>query len=469
MANNARLGMTVQKYICEKYGVSIPPEALAQFISGYDPIYLTGLESVIDQIFRVVGCDPVECLTYTRSEASKELQSPHNFVLLDGRTLSIRTNHTGDKVAPRVVGQCGIDTFNDFFSNIAGHEIEDKQQIKKVVYDHIDKMIPTFLDYLFVSDHTVWLRRDESGIYGFTIFDRNHFIDIVTERELFTFTKDLDEWNESTTLKYKGVSIAEIQIHRNRTFKFRFIMKALQTFLVEAKLTTETLGMTAEKVICDMFRLGCPDSFHSRYSIKLQAELTPVVAQAFTHLPRPVLHTGSEVGLRGSRSKCAYDFLLEGEKTLSLKTNTGKMVCPPEVGQPGAGTCYLYFGHLTESDHIDELVFKQMVLSRISDMLPIYVSHLFDSDFILWIYKKNSEFTYEVFDSGFAASMTWDADEFSFTRPTLDDWNESNTLRYAGIPIGEFQVHRSRSCYKFRFHMENLKRVIKECSSGRGD
>lgn len=458
--NNAVLGMTVQKYICQKYNIEIPSEAVAQFRSNYNEEYTAGLNRILELIFRAIGHIPQVCTTFVPSTKAKETLSPHNFVLTDGNTLSIRTNKSGDKVAPRVVGQCGLSVFNSFFSDIAGYEVKDKNDIKQIVYDNIDKMLPTFLDYLFVSDYTVWLRRDDDGKYDYTIFDRNTCVNIDLEREHFSFTKEGAEWNESTTLKYKGISIAEIQIHKNRTFKFRFIMKALQKFLVEVKHTTETFGMTAEKAICDIFGLEYPDSFRTRCSPKLLEEIIPTLRQAFTELPWAIKHTGSEKGERGKDSKCSYDFVLDGDKTLSLKTNTGKMICPPEVGQPGAETCYLYFGHLTDDDHIDETVFKKMVLSRIADMMPIYVSHLLDSDYLLWVYKKKNSYEYKIFDSDFANGFVWNKDQFSFTKPTLDIWNESNTLKYNGVSIGEFQVHRSRSCYKFRFNMENLERVI---------
>ena len=60
-------------------------------------------------------------------------------------------------------------------------------------------------------------------------------------------------------------------------------------------------------------------------------------------MPPAIAHTGSTKGERGGTSKCSYDFLLEGNLTLSVKSNKGKMVCPPEVGQPGSKTCLLYF------------------------------------------------------------------------------------------------------------------------------
>lgn len=461
--NNALLGMTIQRFICQKYNLPVHPNAEAQFASSYCRGYESGLEALTEAVFQQIGKAPKKCLTFTPSENGKETLSPHNFLLSDGTTLSIRTNRTGDRVAPRVVGQCGLAVFNAFFSELAGFEIKDKEQIKTVVLHHIEKMIPTFWDYLFVSDYTVWVRYDE-GRYSYTVFDRNQFVNIETEHDHFSFTRAGEQWNESTTVKYKGISIAEIQIHKNRTFKFRFIMKALQKFIVEARMTTETFGMTAEKTICDMFGLAYPDNFKGRCSARLQEEITPAVKAAFTRLPAAIKHTGSEKGERGRDSKCPYDFILEGQKTLSLKTNTGKMVCPPEVGQPGAETCYLYFKHLTHATEMTGDVFKEMVLTRIGDMMPIYVEHLLDSDYLLWIYKKKDRYEHKIFPSDFARNMTWNRNAFTFTKPTIGEWNESNTLKYNGVSIGEFQVHKARSCYKFRFNMENFEKVI---TSGR--
>ena len=61
----------------------------------------------------------------------------------------------------------------------------------------------------------------------FTIVDRNNILPIQFNKEKITFSRNLDEWNESNTVKYEGISIAEIQLHNHRTFKFRFIIKNL--------------------------------------------------------------------------------------------------------------------------------------------------------------------------------------------------------------------------------------------------
>ena len=320
-------------------------------------------------------------------------------------------------------------------------------------------MIPIFLDYLFISDYTIWIRYDNSN-YNYEIFNRNQIIDIEIDRDNFTFTREGNGWKESTTLKYKEISIAEIQIHKNRTFKFRFSIKALKKFLTKAKMTTETFGITAEKAICDIFNLEFPSNFISRVDKNLENDIIPIIKSAFKKLPDAIKHTGSDNGRRGNRSKCPYDFILLGEKTMSLKTNTGKMVCPPEVGQPGAETCLFYFKHLTSSVEMTEDVFKKMVLNKIDKMIPIYVEHLLDSDYLLWIYKNKKSYNYKIFKSDFAKNMKWNG-VFSFTKPSIEEWNESNTLKYNGISIGEFQVHKKRSCFKFRFNMENFEKIIK--------
>ena len=52
--------------------------------------------------------------------------------------------------------------------------------------------------------------------------------------KLFTFTKDLKNWNESTTIKYNNISIGEFQIHNNRNnIKFRYILENLYDFIIK--------------------------------------------------------------------------------------------------------------------------------------------------------------------------------------------------------------------------------------------
>lgn len=462
--NNADLGITIQKFICDYFNVEIPTEAQEQFTSSYNEDYISNLniEDIIVSAFDELGVIPKECVTYTSSKNAGERFNPNNFILMNSKSLSIRTSKSGDKIAPRVVGQAGIDTFNYYFNQFSDKKIKNKEEIKTIVYNNIHKMLPIFFDYLFISDFTIWFQYTSDNQLTYTIFDRNQCLDLEFERSNFSFTRDLSNWTESTTLKYKNKSIAEIQIHKNRTFKFRFIMKTVIEFLKTISSNNETFGMTAEKTICDLFNLDFPSHLLHRTSRIIESQIKPTIIEAFKYLPKPIKHTGSESGVRKAESKCPYDFLLKDDLTLSLKTNTGNMVCPPEVGQPSSSTCYLYFQDLCDYDEINEISFKEMVYKNIDKMLHIYATHLFDSDYLLWVFQKRDEFYYNIFNKDYASNFEWNKEKISFTKPNIEEWNESNTVKYDDISIGEFQVHKNRNCFKFRFNLTNLIKIIEK-------
>lgn len=456
---NHLFGFSIQKAICSKNNILPESEYLIHQFNAISDDYKVICESINDSLFSSLGVKPKVCTTLSKDDKGKPI--PYNFILEDNTTLSIRTNINGDKIAPRIVGQAGYSVLNEYFSSIYGSEIVDQGDIKKLIITKIDEVLPVFFDKLFDADHIALINYDGEKAM-LTLLRGDLAVDIDFDKSKFSFTRGLAEWTESSTIKYDGKSIAEVQVHKNRTFKFRFIMKNVIPLLIEKLNTTETLGITAEKAICDKFNLPAPASFLKRYSAKMQSEITPSIDAAFKMLPKAIKHCGSESGARGGASKCSYDFLLEGNKTLSLKTNIGKMVCPPEVGQPGALTCYLYFKQFTSCDHIDGPIYKQMVYEHINEMLPIFLEHMFDSTYLLWLYKEKGKFEYKILDMNYAKNFVWDYSKITFTKPTIDEWNESNTLKYDGISIGEFQVHKNRDCFKFRFNFTNLIKVIEE-------
>ena len=267
--NNAAFGLTAQKLICDLYGLPLAKKASLQFEASYCKELKEFLLPVICNIFSEIGLTPKECRTFGPSRNEKEAFYPHNFILENGLTMSIRTNFKGDKVAPRVVGQCGLNTFNEHFSDLVGEKVDNKEQIKKIINNNIHLMLPTFLDYLFVSDINVWIFVKDNEIQ-YQIIDTSKLSDFVFNKANFSFTKDLNSWAESTTLKYNGISLAEIQIHTKRTFKFRFIMNSLMRLFREQKNNNETLGITAEKTVCDLFIIKYPDNFEKRFSRKIE-------------------------------------------------------------------------------------------------------------------------------------------------------------------------------------------------------
>lgn len=459
--NNADYGITLQKLICEEYNLDVNATAKQHFISNYNNQYEEELRLVAQNIFKQIGLKPVRLLTYTKESINnKQTTSPHNFLLSNGKTLSIKTTKSSNKIAPKTVGQAGYKVLNDYFSEIYENEIQSQEDVRDLVFNHIDKILPTFIDCLFQSDYTVFVNR--TSLPNFEIIKSEEIGQLSFDRKDFSFTRDLKSWVESTTLKYEGTSIAEIQTHRERTFKFRFFTSAIPKWYQRAKENNETFGISAEAAICKYFALEQPASFANRRSRMIMSELEPVIENAFKGLPKAIRHTGSQSGERGAQSKCSYDFVLDGNLTLSLKTNKGKMVCPPEVGQPSGKTCYKYFREFLpqDSEIVTNESFKKMVFEHIAEIVPIYINHLFDSNWLLWIYKEKDKYYYKTINQADIQEYNWEESKFSFTKPNIESWNESNTLKYDGITIGEFQVHNNRSSFKFRFKLDNLLRVL---------
>lgn len=461
--NNADFGLTLQAMICNYYGLDVNAHAREQFYSNYNEDYESELDPIIPSFFERVGCKPIKLLTYTQ-ELTNDVQttSPHNFLLENGKTLSIRTLKNGDKVAPRTVGQAGYAVLNELFGDIYGKPITSQNEVREMIYRHIHEVMPVFIDHLFLSDYTVFINR--RNLHNYRVVNAAEVGNYDFNQDEFSFTKPLETWTESITLKYHGTSIAEIQTHLNRTFKFRFIVSAIPEWFQAVKETTETLGITAEAAICDYFGITKPDSFSSRASIQIERKLMPVVKDAFSIIPPAVRHTGSTSGARGKKSKCPYDFELEGGLHLSVKTNKGKMVCPPDVGQPGVDTCLLYFKDLFPADAttVNNDDFKTMVYDHIELLIPLYVEHLFESEWLFWIYLDGDIYKYRAISKERIRKYAWERDRFTFTKPTVTDWNESNTVKYDGVSLGEFQVHKHRVCFKFRFNMPSLLSIIYE-------
>ena len=139
--NNADFGLSIQKMICEYYCLDVNDRAKAQFDSNYNSSYDSELEPLIPAIFENVKSKPVHLLTYSDEfVGAKQTTSPHNFLLSNGKTLSIRTNKTSDKVAPRTVGQAGFPVLNEYFGDIFGGTIESQYDIKKLVINHIHEI-----------------------------------------------------------------------------------------------------------------------------------------------------------------------------------------------------------------------------------------------------------------------------------------------------------------------------------------
>ena len=457
--NNAAFGMTVQKLICEYFNIEPNEWAKRQFDSNYDEAY-KDVEKLFPSIFKEIGARPEVCVSFEKDSTNNNSINPNNFYLNNGMTLSIKTtkSKTNSKVSPNIVGQAGYEKLNYYFGHLCDNEIEDQWDIKKMIWNNIDDVLPIFIDYLFISDILLWIYI-EDGIYKYRIIYREEKPDFYWDKEKFSFTRpSLSEWTESLTIKYDNYSIAEVQVHKKRNFKFRFLLDKLEKLFSSRETNNETFGISVENAICNIFNLDKPDHLNSRSNQLIESNVKSVIIDAFSKMPHPVEYVGNKTGERGGNSKSPVDFILDENKTLSLKTNIGKKVCPPEIGQPSLETFKNHFAYLiSDIENFNQESFKELVFNNIDDLMNNYLKYLFDCDYLLWIYRNNNEYKYKILSS--TLDFKFDKNKFSFTRD-LENWNESNTVKYCDKTIGEFQIHKNRNSLKFRFDMKNLIELL---------
>jgi hypothetical protein len=451
------LGMSAQLAICEEFGLD--PGRVARRAN---PRLVREVRGLLPALRRAIGSSPSRIETF---ETPHDRASRHvNFVLKDGRTLRVKTSRNERKgmVCPPVVGQPGTEAFDQHFGHLYEGSIT-ASRFKRLVNEGVSEMMPILVDHLFSCDWTAWIFRQADGRLALRVFKRGDIAEQDWDQRRFSFSCPLERWNESCTIKYDGVSIAEAQVHRNRSgYKFRFNLGNLLPLILRRRQATEQLGVSAELATCLEFGLAHPGHLVARADQALVAALRPVIREAFREIGPPSTFTGADPGARGGASKSAHDFVLNGGATVSLKTNLGKRVCPPEVGQPGRETFLVHFGELLDvrKEDFDAQSFKRLCLTRTAEMFRIYLHHLLTSDYLVWIKRApGGLFGHRVLRTARVRGYEWEQEDFTFSQDART-WNESCSVRYRGVAIGSFQLHGHRSSYKFRFDFVNLLTLL---------
>ena len=131
--NNETFGITFQYAICVKYKLENSISLERVDLNLLDNF----LESkIITKIFR--DKKPIKYLADSKQFTSLFIKRcPHNFLLENNQTFSVRTfKGSGKMFAPKVVGQAGDDTFNHFFGHLSVEEI-NKTIFKKFCINNI--------------------------------------------------------------------------------------------------------------------------------------------------------------------------------------------------------------------------------------------------------------------------------------------------------------------------------------------
>jgi hypothetical protein len=230
---------------------------------------------------------------------------------------------------------------------------------------------------------------------------------------------------------------------------------------------TEIVGISAEVAIADEYGVVVGNDYRSRANSRVVASTRKVVKKAFSDfgIPSPLRHIAEDGN--------SVDFTLENNLTLSVKSNQRQLgkAAPQNIGQPTAETYWSRFqafadGIIPEDYSGKAAMFKRVSISRICDLIQEYWNNMFSCDYLLIFYdylgrarELNAEPQFKCYKKADVVFPLWEPDKFSFTQ-TLDSWHEGNTLRYCGVSIGEFQVHANRNCFKFRFNMYGVQKII---------
>jgi hypothetical protein len=477
--NNETFGVTFQYAVCETFGIqnSIAPHRVDGPI-----LDLLSKDSFIKQIFLKTHAKPVRYLTDTREYVSPNLprtaKCPHNFLLDNGQTFSVKTFSSGTKLAPKVIGQAGFDTWN----RILGHLSEERiaqDNFKEFCVRHIEEIVPVAIDYALISDFNCWIFWNrESDDFSFEIQERGLFPEIQFEKKSFSFSRSLGAWKESTTVSYKTKPVLEIQQHKNRIQpKIRFVQENFLWLLgigIVRKINNSQLGDSAELAICREFHLReDPRLTHNAL------EQTTYRLQEHYHQNRtrlfpcaPVEYCGTQKRKRGGASKSGVDFRLEGGKTLSLKTNQNKAykVCPPEIGQPSPQTFDHYFQSKNWYDgKIDSHKFRQLVLDPNKAVLLLgeYVRYLNECDYLLWSIYSDGPIESTLLRKSDFDDMSFVAGQIHYSNDFME--HDSVSVKYGDFGnLGEFQIHYARNSLKFRFNLKTLLSIAEKSRSAKG-
>lgn len=215
------------------------------------------------------------------------------------------------------------------------------------------------------------------------------------------------------------------------------------------KLTknNESFGMTVEYVMC-MLNNQFPIDINrcERYLINEIQKLTIKM-----NLP-PLLYVGND-------KACKADFKTHEGITYSVKTNINNdKVSPQNIGQCTRNTfikkVFNKYNLDNDKNDITDYKLKEFIVKYSNILLNDYLDNLMCCNYLLY-YLYNYDSLSCVMLSKDDLKIDFKNYKITFTK-TLDNWNESNTVKVNNKSIGEFQIHKNRDCIKFRFNMSKL-------------
>ena len=204
-STNESFGINMEIFICELYNIKYPEHMLSR--QGPRTRAVTTHGTRIHHLFDRIRVYPTLFIGNTNG--------PTDFLLSSGETLSVKTNFRNDKVCPQKIGQTTRQAFDIHFG-VTGDR-------KQFIIEHAQSLLQEYFVHLFCCDYLLWILPHQCYLLKKRI---------VFPTGNITFTRDVSNWKESTTIKVDAISIGEFQVHQHRNcVKFRFKMRGLEKLM----------------------------------------------------------------------------------------------------------------------------------------------------------------------------------------------------------------------------------------------
>ena len=247
----------------------------------------------------------------------------------------------------------------------------------------------------------------------------------------------------------------------------------------------ETVGQTAEQAISNWSNIesGIASERIDRVLLAPMEGITRYALQNQFTFTQAIGASNTDVDFNGVGPM--------GPGTISVKTNTnGDKVCPQNIGQTTRQNFMNHFNVTVLENESQTTAIKRHILGEAAPMMNDYLYNLNACDYLIHIHLRKrvvpprlgslettqnylniftgtpiSSAALEVryiswYHRSFFENFHFYPELITFSRTTIETWNESSSVKYNGVPIGEFQIHNNRNCVKFRFHFKNLCDMI---------
>jgi hypothetical protein len=244
MANNETFGMSCEEAFCRIFKSNNQIEK-----KRIDENTVNKIQPIIEKFIKD---NNVPNLIYTGKKGnSVDFKTENNI------TYSLKSNKNGNKVCPQNIGQISRKKFTEnVYYKLTDEEdpdyILENDSIKEFILKHPKKLFKLYYKNLFCCDNLIHIKMNKKTVIDITFVEKIKLPKLSNKD--FVFSKNINNWNESNTLKVKMdkfllnysqnqprlyltkseintglMSIGEFQIHKNRNcIKFRFDIKKLK-------------------------------------------------------------------------------------------------------------------------------------------------------------------------------------------------------------------------------------------------